>query len=83
VIDRCIVDEDARIESGVVLGDGHDNTPNQKTPEWLNTGLTLVGMRTHIPSNVRVGRNVAILSRTNAEAFGSNKEVMSGATVGP
>jgi glucose-1-phosphate adenylyltransferase len=83
VIDRCIIDEDARIEGGAMLGDGQDNTPNKETPDWLNTGLTLIGTRAHVPENVRVGRNVIIRPRTNAEAFGQNNIVASGATVGP
>jgi glucose-1-phosphate adenylyltransferase len=83
VVDRCIIDEGARIEGGALLGEGQDNTPNQETPEWLNTGLTMVGMRSHIPAGVRVGRNVIIRPRTSQEAFSYNKEVMSGATVGP
>ncbi len=81
VLDRCIVDEDARIESDVALGDGHDNTPNQETPDWLNTGLTLVGTRAHIPTGVRIGRNVIVKPRTNERAFGRSKLVVSGATV--
>jgi glucose-1-phosphate adenylyltransferase len=64
------------------LGDGQDNTPNQETPDWLNTGLTLIGTRAHVPANIRVGRNVIIRPRTNAEAFEQNNVVASGATVG-
>jgi glucose-1-phosphate adenylyltransferase len=82
VLDRCIVDEDVHIGSGALLGDGQDNPPNTETPEWLNTGLTLVGMRSRIPEKARVGRNVIIRSRTTEEAFGHDKVVVSGATLG-
>lgn len=82
VVDRCIIDEDVQVAGGVVLGDSHDNTPNHQTPEWLNTGLTLVGTRTYIPEGTRIGRNVVVHPRTSAETFGSHKVVESGATVG-
>lgn len=82
VIDRCIIDENAEIAGNVLLGDGHDNTPNRATPEWLNTGLTLVGTRASIPDGVRIGRNVVVCPRTPASAFAAADRVPSGATVG-
>jgi glucose-1-phosphate adenylyltransferase len=82
VVDRCVVDEDVYIGDGALLGEGQDNTPNSETPEWLNTGLTLVGMRSRVPAGARVGRNVVIRPRTTEEAFGLHKDVRSGATLG-
>lgn len=82
VIDRCIVDEFVSVGEDVILGDGEDNTPNDHAPYTLNTGLTLVGARTEIPAGVRIGRNVAIRPRTPASAFGHDKVVPSGATIG-
>ncbi len=83
VIDRCIIDEDVCIGNGAVLGEGQDNTPNEEMPEWLNTGLTLVGTRAQVPAGARVGRNVAIRPRTTEQAFAYNKVVVSGTTLGP
>lgn len=83
VVDRCIIDEEAVIGDGAILGDSQENTPNQETPEWLNTGLTLVGMRARIPAGARVGRNVSIRPRTSEQAFGFDKVIASGATLGP
>jgi glucose-1-phosphate adenylyltransferase len=82
VVDRCVVDEGVQIDEGVLLGDGQDNTPNRETPDRLNTGLTLVGMRAHVPAGARVGRNVIIRPRTDAEAFTQHNVVPSGATLG-
>jgi len=81
-IDRCIVDEHVRIGDEVLLGDGDDNTPNNSKPHQLNTGLTLVGTRSCIPAGTRVGRNVVIFPRTGEAAFGSERVVMSGTTLG-
>lgn len=82
VIDRCIVDEDVTIGNGALLGDGYDNVPNHDTPDWLNTGLTLVGLRAQVPERARVGRNVVIRPRASAAAFGQERVVASGTTIG-
>lgn len=81
VVDRCIVDEVARVEAGAVVGDGDTTTPNQEAPERINTGLTLVGTRAHIPAGVTIGRNVVIRPRTAASAFPASKRVPGGSTL--
>jgi glucose-1-phosphate adenylyltransferase len=69
VVDRCVIDEGVRVGEGAALGDGDDNTPNQQTPERLNTGLTIVGAGAAIPAGGKVGRNVAIAPRTAESAL--------------
>jgi glucose-1-phosphate adenylyltransferase len=81
VIDRCIVDEHVRVGNNVLLGDGDDNTPNDQSPNRLNTGLTLVGIRTHIPDGVRIGRNVVIFPRIEEAQFRGESVVPSGTTL--
>lgn len=81
VIDRCILDEGVRIGEGAVLGEGDDNTPNSQAPYTLNTGLTLVGMRSQVPAGTRIGRNVAVRPRMSESAFGHEKLVPSGTTI--
>lgn len=82
VIDRCIVDEYVQVGNNVLLGDGDDNTPNTTTPDILNTGLSVVGTRSRIPPDTRIGRNVIIRPRTPEAAFGAERVIPSGATVG-
>ena len=82
IVDRCIVDKEVQIGAGAMLGDGDDNTPNQTTPEMLNTGLTLVGRKASIPAKLRIGRNVIIRPRVEAGSFGPDTTVASGKTVG-
>ncbi|MBK9713525.1 MAG: glucose-1-phosphate adenylyltransferase subunit GlgD [Kouleothrix sp.] len=82
VIDRCILDKDVRVGADARLGDGEDNTPNQATPERLNTGLTLVGRSARIPAGAVVGRNVVIMPRVAEGGFGADKTVASGKTIG-
>ncbi len=81
VVDRCIIDKEVVIGSGAVVGDGEDNTPNQRSPDLMNTGLTLVGRSAYIPPNVRIGRNVIIRPRVTAASFGGQTVVSSGATI--
>jgi glucose-1-phosphate adenylyltransferase len=60
VLDRTIVDKEVHIAERTHLGCGDDNTPNQKLPEFLNTGLTVVGKKSHLPSGLCIGHNVVI-----------------------
>jgi glucose-1-phosphate adenylyltransferase len=82
VVDRCIVDKNVHIGQGVQLGVGDDNTANKELPDWLNTGLTLVGKDARLPDRLEVGRNVVIHSTVRAEHFAKKKKVASGSFVG-
>src|SRR6266540_4013119 len=63
VVDHCILDKETVVGAGALVGDGEDNTPNQAAPEWLSTGLTLVGRRARVPAGAKIGRNVVIRPR--------------------
>jgi glucose-1-phosphate adenylyltransferase len=60
VIDRAIIDNEAVIGKGCQIGYGDDMTPNKQEPSTLNTGITLVGKRSRLPDNLKVGRNCKI-----------------------
>jgi glucose-1-phosphate adenylyltransferase len=81
VVDRCILDKEVVVGAGALLGDGDDNTPNQATPEQLNTGLTLVGRQAKVPAGARIGRNVVIRPRVTEAAYEPEKHVSSGKTI--
>jgi glucose-1-phosphate adenylyltransferase len=80
-IDRAIVDKRARIEKGAKLGWGDDNTPNQRWPDRLNTGLTLVGKHAVVPAGTSIGRNVVIYPGARHNAY-PGTDVASGETIG-
>ncbi|MEP7189972.1 MAG: glucose-1-phosphate adenylyltransferase subunit GlgD [Roseiflexaceae bacterium] len=82
VVDHCILDKESVVGANARVGDGEDNTPNQAAPERLNTGLTVAGRRAHIPAGAVIGRNVVIDARIGESAFGADKTVASGQTVG-
>jgi glucose-1-phosphate adenylyltransferase len=82
VIDRAILDKEVHVGRNSRIGDGDDNTPNEKEPDHLNTGISLVGKRTRLPDNLTVGRNVKIGSHLRPDDFPSGN-LPSGATVEP
>lgn len=81
VVDRCILDREVHVGAGALVGYGDDNTPNQQTPDLLNTGLTLIGRGAQLPAMVQVGRNVVVRPRIQEGMFNSST-VASGMTVG-
>ncbi len=82
VLDRVIVDKEVVIGAGTRLGYGDDSTPNQDEPDKINTGITVVGKGAHIPSGMRIGRNVVVQPRSDEEAFAQfGQSVSSGVTV--
>jgi glucose-1-phosphate adenylyltransferase len=60
LIDRCVLDKEIEIGADAQVGVGDDNTPNQLEPANINTGITIVGKRAHIPPGAIVGRNCRI-----------------------
>jgi glucose-1-phosphate adenylyltransferase len=80
VIDRSVIDKEAVIGANCVIGQGDDNIPNEQEPQRLNTGITVVGKRAHVPDGVKVGRNCKIGIDVQPEDFKS-KEIASGQSV--
>jgi glucose-1-phosphate adenylyltransferase len=80
VIEKSIVDKQVWISRGCCIGCGDDNTPNSEEPNHLNTGITLVGKGTRIPSDIVVGRNCKIEPWVDASDF-SSKILPSGETI--
>ena len=80
VVDRAIVDKQVTIGAGAHVGQGDDHTPNQRVPQRLNTGITLVGKRTCLPPRLKIGRNVEIGPGLGAQAFPAHT-IPSGASI--
>jgi glucose-1-phosphate adenylyltransferase len=60
VVDRAILDKEVVVGKNCYIGYGDDMTPNRQEPHLLNTGITLIGKRTRLPDNLKVGRNCKI-----------------------
>ena len=82
VVDRCILDKEVGVGKGARVGHGESNRPNKDLPHRLNTGLTLIGKGSTIPSALTIGRNVVVHPFTQAEVFGDRKRITSGQSVG-
>ena len=63
MIDRCIIDEKAVIGDNVQMGVG-ENIPNEVKPNIYSTGISVVGGRTQVPSDVVIGKNCVVYGNT-------------------
>jgi glucose-1-phosphate adenylyltransferase len=81
VVDRSILDKEVVVGPGAIVGEGSDfTTPNRQEPARLFTGITVVGKRSVIPRNTRIGRNVKIGGDVRSTDF-TSRVVKSGSTV--
>jgi glucose-1-phosphate adenylyltransferase len=72
VLDRAILDKEVIVGKNCQIGYGDDMTPNKLEPSRLNTGITLIGKRAHLPDNLKVGRNCKIGADLRPEDFPSD-----------
>ena len=68
------------IGDGAWVGFGDDNSANDALPEFLNTGITLVGKGAQVPGGVVLGRNVVVNTAVTAADF-STQEIPSGSSI--
>ena len=68
VIDKAIIAENVTVGDNVVMGTGEE-IPNKLKPNVYSFGLVTVGENTVIPSNVKIGKNTAIVGETTAEDY--------------
>jgi glucose-1-phosphate adenylyltransferase len=79
-VERAIIDKEVWLGEGAEIGYGVDNVPNRRHPDRLNTGLSVVGKRAHIPNGIRIGHNVIINPAVTEVNFQSDF-IASGETV--
>lgn len=80
-LDRVVIDKDAVIGAGAAVGEGDGDVPNERHPDVLSSGITLIGRNSFIPEGARVGRSVLINSGLDETAFPNNGVVPDGATI--
>jgi len=69
LLDRAILDKEARVGAGTRVGDGEARIPNRACPQHLSSGLVVVGRRAELPEGLRVGRNARIGAGVREEAI--------------
>lgn len=67
-IDKSIIAENSVVENNCQLGIG-DDVPNKMNEKVYAFGLVTIGENTHIPSNVMIGKNTAIMGDTTREDY--------------
>jgi len=82
IIDRSILDKEVTIETDCHIGFGDDYRVNRTNPKVLNTGLSIIGKRSVIPSGYKIGRNCIIYDNVVEGDFTSSR-VKSGETIKP
>jgi glucose-1-phosphate adenylyltransferase len=60
VVQYSIVDKECYVGPGSWIGCGDDYSPNRDEPEYLNSGITVIGKGARLPPGLRVGRNCKI-----------------------
>lgn len=80
VVERAILDKESIVGKNSHIGYGDDMTPNKLEPSRLNTGITLIGKRAHMPDNLTVGRNCKVGTDLRPEDF-STATLASGETI--
>jgi glucose-1-phosphate adenylyltransferase len=67
-IERCIIDASCEIGEESHIGEGPELI-NEDKPKIYNTGITVIGERTHIPPRVHIGKNCVVYGRTAPEDY--------------
>jgi glucose-1-phosphate adenylyltransferase len=80
VVQRAIVDKECYIGAGCWIGCGDDYSPNRDEPDYLNSGITVVGKGARLPPGLRVGRNCRIDPGVRESDF-STLEVPGGSSI--
>ena len=78
VLDRVVADKDVVIGEGARIGVGDASIVNKTFPEYVSTGLTLLGKDAHVGHHTSIGRNVLVYP---GRSVPDSAEVESGATV--
>lgn len=74
-IKKCIVDKLVTIGSSVIMGSGR-SIPNKDFPDYLYTGISIIGKKARIGSHVEIGKNCII----NPGIFLKKSDLVSGST---
>ncbi len=77
-LNRAICDKDIHIHERAEIGLYGDDVPSTEYSALLNTGITVIGRKAEIASNVRIGANSIILP----SAYVTEEDIPPGSTVG-
>ena len=78
-VDKSIIAENVTVGEHVAMGVGEEQ-PNVLKPQVYGFGIATIGENSIIPSNVRIGKNTAIVGETTPEDY-PNGELPSGGVI--
>jgi glucose-1-phosphate adenylyltransferase len=80
-LDRVVIDKNVVVGAGATVGSGDESVPNQRMPDRLTSGITVVGKGAYIPDRAQIGRNVLVNSDRDESDFPVDGVVPSGETI--
>ena len=57
------------IGAGAMVGTGDETVANEKMPDKLYAGITVIGKNAVVPDRAQIGRNVLINSNCDEDGF--------------
>lgn len=75
---RTIIDKNSIIGKNTIIGFGNKDVYNQKYPDLLKTGITVIEKGSIIKENIKIGTNCRIFNKAN---FDNIVEVLDGQTL--
>lgn len=81
VVQKAVIDKQVVIGAGVQIGVGDPNVPNERMPDKLFAGISVIGKSATIPDGMRIGCNVLINSDREQAHFPADGQVKDGMTV--
>ena len=76
----AIIDKMVRIGRKAFIGFGNPTCPNSLYPDVVSSGITVIGKRSTIPDDIRIGRNCLIGRELPQEAIPS-RDIVCGETI--
>ncbi|MBN2357605.1 glucose-1-phosphate adenylyltransferase [candidate division KSB1 bacterium] len=70
VLNQVIADKNVVVEADACIGGGDSEQPNEKFPQHLYSGLTVLGKNAHIPPKIKIFANTIVEPLANDSSFG-------------
>ncbi|MFQ5674452.1 MAG: sugar phosphate nucleotidyltransferase [bacterium] len=81
-VQRAILDKLTVVGNNAVVGSYRAGIPNKEKPDFLSSGLTLVGKGTEIPANFNIGENTILYPKLKPEDYHCS-DIPPGETIRP
>jgi glucose-1-phosphate adenylyltransferase len=81
LLDNVVIDKEVIIGSGAVVGTGDPAVANEKLPDRLASGISVLGKGARIPDGASIGRNVLINSYVDESHFPADGNLADGKTL--